>query len=108
MGELDTGPATGGYVWGGGGRAEPGRPEDVPGLPVPPNGVCGRPAQICSLGVIAYFIIVAILLHLNIGSHCSSNVLIGFADSCKRARCAAMYDWCLRLISFVYEDMQGR
>ena len=83
MGELDTGPATGGYVW----RAEPGRPEDVPDLPVPPNGVCGRPAQICSLDVKAY-----ILLHLNIGSHCSSSIFIGFAGSCKRARCAAMYD----------------
>ena len=25
-------------------RAEPGRPDDVPGLAVLPSGVCGRPA----------------------------------------------------------------
>lgn len=26
-------------------RADPGRPDDVPGLTMPPDGVCGRPTR---------------------------------------------------------------
>lgn len=41
---LGTGPATGGVENVAFRRAEPGRPDDVPGLAVLPSGVCGRPA----------------------------------------------------------------
>jgi len=46
-----TGPAAGGVGNVVFRRAEPGRPDDVPGLAVLPSGVCGRPAATLMLSV---------------------------------------------------------